>query len=244
MPAIGLARHPAVRPSGRAARAGLVVLVALASLLVAGRLQAPPAVRTIAVGRVPMAVVVDARTRRVFVANYGAASVTMLDATSGAVLATVAVAPYPSALAVATTARRVFAVSDHVALDDTGRISVLDATCGRRLRIVAVGRGVHLLAVHERTGCVFITNGGDASVSMLDVHSGRVLRTLPLDLVPTAMAMDERTGRVLLAGVSLDQGSLAGLSLLDARSGTVLRTVPMGTLASAIAVDGSRRPGH
>ena len=82
MPAIRLARRPAVRPTGLAARAGLVLLVALAGLLVASRLQTPPAVRTIAVGRAPTAVGVDARTRRVFVANYGAASVTMLDATS------------------------------------------------------------------------------------------------------------------------------------------------------------------
>src|SRR5919197_4762547 len=101
MPPIGLARRPAVRPSGLAARAGLVLLTALAGLLVAGRLQVPPAVRTSAVGRVPTAVVVDARTRRIFVANMGSNTVSMLDANSGAVLATVPVASHPSALAVA-----------------------------------------------------------------------------------------------------------------------------------------------
>ena len=81
MPAIRLARRPAVRPNGLAARAGLVLLAALASLLVAGRLQVPPAVRTSAVGRVPTAVVVDARTRRVFVANLGSNTVSMLSTT-------------------------------------------------------------------------------------------------------------------------------------------------------------------
>jgi uncharacterized protein (DUF58 family) len=53
MPAIRLARHPAVHPNGLTARAGLVLLAALASVLVAGRLQVPPAVRTTTVGRVP-----------------------------------------------------------------------------------------------------------------------------------------------------------------------------------------------
>ena len=134
MPPIGLARRPAVRPAGRAARAGLVLLVALASLSVVSRLQVPPTVRTTAVGRVPTAVAVDAHTRRVFVANLGSNTVSMLDATSGAVLATISVSPHPSALAVATTAGRVFAVSDDVTLDDAGRVSVLDATSGRRLR--------------------------------------------------------------------------------------------------------------
>jgi YVTN family beta-propeller protein len=103
-------------------------------------------VRTIAVGRAPTVVGVDTRTRRVFVVNYGATSVTMLDAASGTVLATITVAPHPSALALATTTGRVFVVSDHVTLDDAGRVSVLDAISGRRRRTVVVGRGAHLLA--------------------------------------------------------------------------------------------------
>jgi serine/threonine-protein kinase len=220
-----------------------VLLAALASVLVAGRVQAPPAVRTSAVGRVPTAVGVDARTRHVFVANLGSKTVSMLDAASGTVLATITVAPHPSALALATPTGRVFVISDRVTLDDAGRVSVLDATSGRRLRTVAVGRGTHLLAVHARTGRVFVTNGGDASVSLLDARSGQVLRTIPLDLVPTAMAMDERTGRVLLTGASIDQPCPTSLSLLDARSGTVLRTVPVGALAGTIAVDERHRPG-
>src|SRR5918911_4395423 len=104
---IGPVRRPAIHPSGRAAWAGLVLLVALASVLVAGRLRVPPAVRTTTVGRVPTAVVVDARTRHVFVANMGSRTVSMLDAASGTVLATITVVPHPSALAVATTAGRV-----------------------------------------------------------------------------------------------------------------------------------------
>jgi hypothetical protein len=51
MPPLRLARRPAIRPTGLAARAGLVLLAALASVLVAGRLQVPPAVRTSPVGR-------------------------------------------------------------------------------------------------------------------------------------------------------------------------------------------------
>ena len=131
MPPIRLTTRPGARSNRYAARAGLVLLVALASLLVAGRLRVSPAVRTIAVGRDPTAVVVDVCTRRVFVANMGSTTVSMPDATSGAVLATVVVAPHPSALAVATTAGRVFAVSDRVPPDDAGRVSVLDATSGR-----------------------------------------------------------------------------------------------------------------
>src|ERR687885_611593 len=191
MPPIGLARRPTLRPSGLAARAGLVLLVALASLLVAGRLQVPPAVRTTTVGRIPTAVGVDARTQHVFVANMGSTTVSMLDAASGTVLATITVSPHPSALAVATTAGRVFAVSDHVTPDATGRVSVLDAASGRWLRTVAVGQGPHTLAVHEHTGRVFVTNQVDATVSLLDASSGRLLRTVAVGQGAHALVVHE-----------------------------------------------------
>ena len=99
----------------RRAALGLALPVILATLVVGLCTPVPPAVRTITVGRVPLALAVDEHTRRVFVANLGSDTVSMLDAASGAVLATVPVAPNPSTLAVATTAGRVFAVSDEVA---------------------------------------------------------------------------------------------------------------------------------
>jgi YVTN family beta-propeller protein len=244
MPTIRLARRSAIRPNGLAARAGLVLLATLATVLVAGRLQVPPAVRTSAVGRAPTALVADARTRRVFVANLGSSTVSMLDAASGTVLATIAVAPHPRALAVATTAGRVFVVSDDATWDEADRVSVLDAASGRLLRTVAVGRGMHALAVHERSGRVFVTNASDASVSLLDARSGRVLHTIPLGFIPSGIAVDERTDRVfLLTGAPSFQPYPTSRAvptiviLLDARSGTVLRPVPVGLSVAAIAVD-------
>src|SRR5919204_2892698 len=107
LPAIRLARRPAVRPNGLAARAGLVLLAALASLLVAGRLQVPPAVRTSAVGRVPTAVGVDARAGRVFITNSADGSVSVLDAHSGHVLHTTSVGQSPLAVAVVASRQHV-----------------------------------------------------------------------------------------------------------------------------------------
>jgi YVTN family beta-propeller protein len=174
---------------------------------------------------------VDARTQRVFVANLGSNTVSMLDAASGTVLATITVAPHPSALAVATTAGRVFAVSDHGTPDATGRVSVLDANSGRLLRTVAVGEGEHALAVHEGTGRVFVTNGADASVSLLDARSGRVLRTVAVGQGPQALAVHKRAGRVFVTNAG--DGSV---SVLDARSGRVLRTTSVGQNPLDVAV--------
>jgi YVTN family beta-propeller protein len=241
MPAIRLARHPTVRPNGLAARAGLVLLAALASVLMAGRVQAPPTMRTIAVGHVPTAVVVDARTRHVFVANMGSKTVSMLDAASGAVLATASVAHHPSALAVATTAGRVFAVSDDIMPDGAGRVSVLNASSGRLLRTVAVGQGQHALAVDEHAGRVFVTNAADDSVSVLDARSGQVLRTTIVGQGPLAVAVVASLKRIFVANAGLWRSSYqvtrGTVSVLDEQTGAVVRTVPLGDSPGPLAVD-------
>src|SRR5918911_1986741 len=150
------------------------VLLASVTAATTSRMQVSPVVRTIAVGSVPGALAVDGQTRRVFVANFASATVSVLDAGSGAVLAATAVDPYPDALAIATRPGRVFVVNVG-APAGTNRMQVLDAVSGRLLRTVAVGQGDHALAVDERSGHVFVTNATDDSVSMVDVRRSTVL---------------------------------------------------------------------
>ena len=87
------------------------------------------------VGWSPAELAVDGRTGRVFVANRDDNTVSVLVATSGAVLRTIAVGPRPSALAVDEQTGRVFVVDPFY----SGVISVLDATSGRIRRTVAGG---------------------------------------------------------------------------------------------------------
>jgi DNA-binding beta-propeller fold protein YncE len=115
-------------------------LLASVTVATASRTQVSPVVRTIAVGSAPLALAVDGRTRHVFVANFGSASVSMLDAGSGAVLATTAVDPYPDALAIATRPGRVFVVNVG-APTGTNRMHVLDAVSGRLLRTLPSAKG-------------------------------------------------------------------------------------------------------
>src|ERR687887_75200 len=166
MPLISLAKRPVIRPSGLVVQVSLVLLLALAGLPMVSRLWVPPTVRTTAVGRAPTALVVDARTQHVFVVNLGSNTVSMLNAARGTLVATIAVAPHPITLAVATTAGRVFAVSDRVTPDGAGRVfvtnagddsvSVLDARSGRVLRTISVGQSPLAVAVVESLQHVFV----------------------------------------------------------------------------------------
>src|SRR5919201_2193205 len=205
---------------GRAVTGGALIVL-LASLGTVRLGQGPPAVRTSTVGSAPLALAVDSQTERVFVANFASATVSTLDAGSGAVLATTAVISYPDTLAIATTPGRVF-VASGVAPLNPDRVDVLDAGSGRLVRTVAVGRGAHAVAVDERSGHVFVTNALDNSVSMVDARSNAVLRTIAVGPSPQAVTVDQHVGHafVLNAGPS-HNGYSAGYStvaLLDPRS--------------------------
>jgi YVTN family beta-propeller protein len=188
----------------------------------------------ITVGRVPRAVAVAEQTQRVFVANAGDNSLSVLDARTGAVLRTVPVGAVPAAVAVDEPTHRVF-----VAEAGANSVRVLDAHTAVTLRTVPVGAAPTALAVDVPTARVFVANSGNNSVSLLDAHSGALLRTVRVGTGPQggprAVAVAARAGRAFVA-------SGDSLLLLDAGSGAVLRSVPtgIGTLAGnpvAIAVD-------
>src|SRR5919201_1124740 len=242
---------------------GLVLLMTvgvLAGMLVRSA-SAGSMVRTIAVGRNPVAVAVDERTGHVFVAKNdlglqdqlslalnccprGQGSVTVLDARRGAIQRTVRVGLSPLAIAVDERVGRAFVVS-YGSDTRTGRLSVLDTRTGTVVRTVTVGLLPQGVAVDERTGRVFVAgedSSGLGDVSVLDVMSGRLVRSVTVGMLPTAVAVDARSGRVFVANKGPVDGNLVPLSngtvtVLDARSGAVLRTIGVGTYPTALAVD-------
>src|ERR687885_94397 len=157
--------------------AGLAVLLVIVSGAVAGGSLPPiPLVRTVAVGRMPSAMAVDTRRGRVFVADEGANSVSMLDARRGRLLRTVPVGPAPTGIAVDAQAGHVLIVNQGTFQPapafyshEHGTVTVLDARSGTVLRTVTVGYGPRALALDARRGRAFVANRYDGTVSVLDV---------------------------------------------------------------------------
>jgi YVTN family beta-propeller protein len=232
---------------------GLVLLVTLGML--AGVLErsasAGSMVRTIAVGRNPLAVAVDERIGRAFVLNNGDHSVSMLDTATGALLKVVPTGRDPLALAVDERTGHVFVANNDLGLQDQlslalnccprgkGSVTVLDARSGAIQRTVHVGLSPLAIAVDERVGRAFVVSYGSDTrtgrLSVLDTHSGAVLRTVTVGLLPQGVAVDERTGRVFVAGE--DSSGLGDVSVLDVMSGRLLRTVTVDQAPGSIAVD-------
>lgn len=224
--------------------AAAVVALALVSWAYQARGGASAQVRTVAVGTLPWAVAIDAATGHLVVANRmtdpnglaaGQGTVSLLDATGGAVLRTVPVGPDPRAVAVdsapapaAPNGRIV------VANDDDASLSVLDARSGRLLRTVPVGANPHAVALDAQTARAFVVNAGDGTVSVLDTRRWRVVRTVAVgaDFAHTGLAVDARSGRVFV-------GAGGVVTVLDARSGEALGTTRVPGLINGVAIDPS-----
>ncbi len=206
--------------------------------LTSGALTTPPSpiLRTVPVGAWPSAIAVDASTRRAFVVNARDASVSVLDAQSGAVLRTVALAPadrpftYAGIIGVDAPAGHVFVD----ARDETGQgyVSMLDARTGARLRTVRVGLQPFGLAVDAATARVFVANGQSGTISILDSHSGAVVATTPVEGRPTWLVAAPGATRILVNATGTPH-----LALLDARTGARVARALGGAGIGAVAVD-------
>lgn len=185
-------------------------------------------------GFVP-AVVVDDRTQRVFVANSGDSqhngSVSMLDATSGAMLRTVSPGPHPGSVAIDAQRGQVFVTTD-------GGVSVLDAATGAVLKTIPV-QGAILTAIDAQRARVFVAGaiGEQGAVSTLDETTGRLLRTVPVVGIPVVMAVDAQRGHVFVGPASETGASAGQLSMLDAASGRLLRSIDLLHAAGVAMAD-------
>lgn len=111
------------------------------------------------VGRNPAGLAVDALTNQVYVANYGDASVTVIDGDHPGSTSTVGLGGHPYAVAVNP-------VTDRVCVSLDAAIAVLDGA-DPVLTAAAIGGTPAGVALDPVTGLVYVSNGGGASVSVL-----------------------------------------------------------------------------
>lgn len=202
--------------------------------------------QTLPAGRNPLAVAVDDRSGRVFVANAGSgyngagSSVGILDAATGMLVATQAISQ-PTQLAADEATGRVFVLN-------RDGVATLDAMTGALLHTFSIsttnpttstGSPAVIysgLALDERAGKMFVeVNTGDytLTVSMLDARNGVLLRSTDIsqgqEIFPGAMAVDEQRGRLYV--VWNEQ-----VGIVDVRNDALLKTAGVDVGPGAVAI--------
>jgi YVTN family beta-propeller protein len=121
---------------------------------------------TVPTGSMPDAVAVDEAANKVYVANYEADSVTIIDGATMKPLTTVAVGHLPQALAVDSKRHRVFVANTH-----SDNVTVIDGSSDHALATIAAGTNPYAGAVDPESGDAYVANYGSQAVTRLDLSS-------------------------------------------------------------------------
>jgi YVTN family beta-propeller protein len=185
---------------------------------------------TIAIpGQNPDAVLYVPASRRVFAFNGRSKDVTIIDAVSLAVVATIPLGGKPE-VAVADAEGRVF-----VNIEDTGEVVVLDPSGSRiekrwPLKPCEEPTGLALDAARQRLFSVCANH----MMVVVDSTSGRLVARLPIGAEPDGVEFDPASGRAFSAN---GEGTLTVVQEDDAEHFSVVATIITQPRARTLALD-------
>jgi YVTN family beta-propeller protein len=116
--------------------------------------------KRIAVGHIPSAAALNARTKNLYVSNYEDGSLTVIDIKSGTATATVAVGMHPEAVAVDVERNLIFVANTH-----GGSVTVIDGATNKVRATIAAGKAPYALAYNPVSKKLHIANVGGAPVT-------------------------------------------------------------------------------
>jgi RHS repeat-associated protein len=179
----------------------------------------PTTATTVSVGFAPTGVAVNSATNRVYVANSGSSSTSVIDGTTNSVIANVRVGSGPTGLAVNPVTNRVY-----IANTRSGTLSVLNGSSNTVASTIRVGRTPLGVATNSVTNRVYVANGESGTVSVIDGTSNSVLKTVSVGRAPLAVAVNQHSNRVYVVNAASST-----MSVLDGGSNQVVTNIPIGS---------------
>ncbi len=150
--------------------------------------------------------------------------VVVLNATTGATVATVPVGEWPGGVAYDGHTGIVFVANTH-----SNNVSAIQGT-SLVFGSISVGGGPDGVASANGTGDVYVTNNGGDTVSVLRAATGSEVATVVLGNAPDAVAYDPRSGTIYAVG-----GQSA--ELVSDTNHTLLASTPVGASSQSVAYD-------
>jgi len=181
----------------------------------------------IPVGFYPVGTAVNPQTNRIYIANAGNDSVSVLDGASNTVIATAQIGRLPCATAVNPMTNRVY-----VSNVNSNNISVIDGGTNAVIATVPVGRGPCAVVVNPPNSRVFVGNYSDNTLSVLDGNTNAIVATIPLPSLPAGVGINTVTGRVYVTN-----GFQSSITVIDATTNIGIAKVNVGSVPDAIGVN-------
>jgi YVTN family beta-propeller protein len=184
---------------------------------------------TVTVGDIPRGIDVNPATNRVYVANQGDGTVSVIDGTTNTVIATVDVGNSPRGVGVNPATNRVYVTN----LDD-GTVSVIDGTTNTVIATVDVGNLPFDIAVNPATDRVYVANQGDGTVSVIDGTTNTVIATVRVGGgFIGGIDVNPDTNRIYVGMLVSGETDRSVVSVIDGTTNTVIATVDVSSEVSS-----------
>ncbi|MGH7784064.1 MAG: YncE family protein [Candidatus Binatia bacterium] len=114
------------------------------------------------------------------------------------------------------------------------RVIVIDTQTDKVVGEIPNTNGIHCIALAEKLGRGFTSNGRDNSVTIFDLKTLKVLGTVPTGKNPDAISYDPASKRVFAFN-----GGSSDVTVIDAAEGKVVGTIPLNGKPEFSTVDGA-----
>ena len=161
----------------------------------------------------------------VYVANETGNTVSVIDAATNTVTATIAVGAEPNGVAVSPSG------SVYVANAAGNSVSVIDGATGTVVSTILV-KGAPNSVAASPSGSVYVTNSSDDTVAVIDSSTNTVTATIAVPSGAGDVAVSP-SGTVYVTNL------MSKVSVIDPASTTVTDTIDVGTVSSGLAVSAS-----
>jgi YVTN family beta-propeller protein len=187
----------------------------------------PLPVGTIGVEFLPQSIDVDSAGRRVFVANSGADSISIIDAMTNAVT-NVAVGSAPFGVA--------FDISNglvYTANRNSNDVTVVNPNTASVVTTVAGGYQPFDIAFNQANGALYVADQGGNSVTVIDGSTNTVVTTITSGLLEVrGVAVDAALNKIYVTNTYADK-----VSVIDGATNTLIADIPTLPRPAGVAVD-------
>lgn len=176
-------------------------------------------VATMAVGRRPKGIAVNSDGTKVYVANSGSNTISVVDTDARKVINAISNMGYsPAELVLSADEQWLYATNP-----DSDKVTVIDTVSQTVSSHISVGRRPAAIAYDGDRSKVYVANWGDNSVSIIDANTASVESATTVGLQPSGLAVEGDRLYVANSGANM-------ISVIQLVSYNVIKTVDVGQM--------------
>lgn len=142
----------------------------------------------------PNGVAVNPITNRVYTTNSASNNVSVIDAATNLVIASVPVGVDPRGLAVNANTNKIYVANRH---DDT--VSVIDGATNTVTATISVGTNPTGVGINPITNRIYVANQNSNDVSVIDGATNLEVARVPVETFPTGVGVNPTTNRIYVS---------------------------------------------